>query len=367
MISVKELKELAKGLALLYVEDDRDLRENTTRLLTSFFDHVENAENGKHGLEKYTQRKYDIVITDINMPVMNGVKMAEEIKARNKKQVVIVISAHDEAKYLLELINMGVDNFILKPLDINQFLEVIQKAINLVICNNLEEDYKKRLQVTVEERTRELKEAMDIVQDLSSEIVLRLTAATELRDLDTGLHNKRLGIYAPELARAMGMPEEFIETIAFAAPLHDIGKIGILDNILLKPGALTDEEFEIMKTHTITGAKILSGSVHDKIKMTASIALSHHERWDGTGYPNGLRGQDIPIEGRIVSICDHYDALRSKRPYKPALSHEEAMNIIINGDSKSQPGCYEPDVLETFIKIADKFDAIYAAEQDKLL
>ncbi|MDD3364154.1 MAG: HD domain-containing protein [Syntrophomonas sp.] len=228
----------------------------------------------------------------------------------------------------------------------------------------MEEEYKQELEETVEKRTRELQEALSLVQQLNGEVVQRLTAATELRDLDTGLHNRRLGLFAPKLARAMGLSEEYVESLAFAAPLHDIGKIGILDKILLKPGPLTEEEFEIMKTHTITGASILSDSIHEKINMTASIALSHHERWDGSGYPGGLKGEDIPLEGRIVSICDHYDALRSKRPYKPALSHQEAMEIIVNGDAKSRSGCFDPQILEVFIRIADEFDEIYVSQQD---
>ena len=364
MINAKELREAAQELRVLYVEDDRDLRENTTRLLTSFFTNVTSAENGQVGLDKYREGSYDIVITDINMPVMSGVKLSREIKASNKKQVIIVISAHDEAKYLLDLINMGVDNFVLKPLDIGQFLGVLHKAVNLVRFAKMEEEYKQKLEETVAKRTRELQEALSLVQELSGEVVQRLTAATELRDLDTGLHNRRMGMFAPTLARAMGLSEEYVESLAFAAPLHDIGKIGILDKILLKPGPLTEEEFEIMKTHTITGASILSGSIHEKINMTASIALNHHERWDGSGYPNGLKGEDIPLEGRIVSICDHYDALRSKRPYKPALSHQEAMKIIINGDEKSKPGCFDPQILEAFIRIADEFDEIYVSQQD---
>jgi putative two-component system response regulator len=359
VVNAKELREVAQGLKVLYVEDDRDLRENTTRLLTSFFTNVTSAENGQVGLDKYREGSYDIVITDINMPVINGVKMSQEIKASNKKQVIIVISAHDEAEYLLDLINMGVDNFILKPLDIGQFLEVLHKAISLVKFAKMEEEYKNKLEETVEKRTQELQESLSLVQELSGEIVQRLTAATELRDSETGMHNRRLGILAPTLARAMGLSEEYVESLAFAAPLHDIGKIGIMDNILLKPGPLTEEEYEIMKTHTITGANILSGSMHEKIKITASIALNHHERWDGTGYPRGLKGEDIPLEGRIIAICDCYDALRSKRPYKPALSHHRAVDIVVNGDGKSKPGCFDPWVLETFIRIADVFDEIY--------
>lgn len=364
MISAKELKKDAEGISILYVEDDKDLRENTTRLLASFFSDIETAENGHDGLIKYRDKNFDLVITDINMPLMNGVKMAQEIKADNNKQIIIVISAHDEARYLLELINMGVDSFVLKPMDVGQFLVVLDKCIKLVRYSRMEEDYKRNLEDTVTKRTAELSEALGIVKELSGEIVQRLTAAAELRDTDTGMHNKRLGIYAPRLAQALNMPPEFVESIAFSAPLHDIGKIGIWDNILLKPGPLTPEEFEIMKNHTITGANILSGSTYNKIQMTETIALSHHERWDGVGYPKGLKGEEIPIEGRIVAICDQYDALRSIRPYKSGFSHEKTMEILINGDEKTTPGGFDPHILETFIKIAPDFDKIFNSNRD---
>jgi putative two-component system response regulator len=236
-----------------------------------------------------------------------------------------------------------------------------QEGINVKVQRLIwvEQQYERKLENTIQEKTKELSHALSTISNMNNEMIMRLTAAAESKDDHTGKHISRIGIYANIIAERMEMPSDFIKKITLASAMHDIGKIGIPDEILLKPGYLTLEEFEIIKRHTTIGAKILSGSAYPMIQMSASIALNHHERWDGTGYPGSLKGQDIPIEARIIMICDIYDALRSRRPYKPPFDHQKAFTIITQGDIQTLPDHFDPDVLHAFIKISSAFDDIF--------
>lgn len=228
----------------------------------------------------------------------------------------------------------------------------------------LQKTYADNLQAAVNSRTRELEEALATIASMSDEMVLRLAWAVESKDKDTSEHTSRLGLYARVIAEELGLPAEFIDSIAYASALHDVGKIGISDNILLKKGPLKVEEMEIIKTHCLIGKRILDNSSFPKIQMCASIALNHHERWDGTGYPNGLKGDDIPLEARIIAVCDCYDSLRSSRPYKEAYDHETALRIMLEGNSRTSPKHFDPVVLEAFRQTAPLLAQIFTAHQD---
>jgi len=342
---------------ILLVDDDQYVLESVSALLRESGYTVISCSNGEEAVGHFLKKNIELVLSDIKMPGISGIDLLDRIHSIDPRVPVILMTGYAELNVAIDAIKRGAFDFVTKPYNPGYILHAIEKAVKHTRLLRLEEEYKHRLEETVKEQTRE-------IFNLSREVIRRLTAVAEFRDTETGAHISRIGLYANKIAESLDMNIEFMDAITYASSLHDIGKIAIPDDILLKPGSLTAEEFAVMKTHTIVGYNILEGSGHETLKMAASIALTHHERWDGSGYPRGLQGEDIPIEGRIVIICDQYDALMSKRPYKPSLEHAEVVKIITEGDGRTMPGHFDPRIMNAFIRSKASFEQIFNSYQD---
>jgi putative two-component system response regulator len=293
------------------------------------------------------------------MPVMDGFQVAESLKVAEHTRTVpiIMVTALDDAQSKLRALKAGVQEFLTKPVDQSELSLRVQNVLMLKQYSNFLADQNRTLEQMVKDRSRQVLQSY-------RETIATLTRAAGYKDEETGAHVKRISFYTEDIALALGMNADFCETIHYASPMHDIGKIAIPDSILTKRGPLNNEEWEIMKSHATIGAQLIGSGDSPYLRMGAEIAKHHHERWDGSGYPERLKGEVIPISARIMNVCDQYDALRSARPYKKAMSHEGALEIITVGDGRTMPGHFDPEVLAAFKRSAEHFRDIFETIKD---
>lgn len=352
------------GTNIVVVDDDAVVLDAVAQMLDAELFSVIACRNAREAIDRIESTRVDVVLTDIKMPDMSGLDLLAYVRQRNPEIPVILMTAFADLEVAVDAIKKGAYDFIIKPYHPEYLIHAINKAREFSQFNKLRENYKAYLEDMVKQRTIELDHARSEAEKLSRDLVERLTTVAEFRDTEAGAHVARIGIFSEMIAEELGMPGEFSKTIRQASPLHDLGKLGITDYILFKLGPLSEEEFRVIRTHTTQGQRILAGSTHPVLKMAESIALNHHERWDGRGYPNGIEKEDIPLEGRIVMLVDQYDALRSERPYKPAVGHEEVVNILLNGDGRTMPEHFDPAVLNVFTKVSDRFEEVFISIQD---
>ncbi|MFZ0429868.1 MAG: HD domain-containing phosphohydrolase [Acidobacteriota bacterium] len=339
---------------ILIVDDDPLVCSGLQRILKAERFQCSVADSAESAQEVLSRDAIDIVLSDIQMPGASGLDLLGWIREQRRDVGVLMITGLNDRETAIQALQMGAFGYLTKPLNREELLINIWNSLERRRLNLISERYQRELETEVQRRTQELRDAQE-------EIVVRLMEAVECRDSGTGEHILRTGTLASEVARGLGWGSDEVELLRLAAPLHDVGKIGIPDDILQKPGRLTEEEFEEIKKHTTIGARILQGSGIRVLQMAREIALNHHERWDGAGYPNGLAGDEIPESARIVMIVDVYDALTSDRVYRQRIPEEEALELM-----RRQRGCqFDPRVFDCFLEVRLRVPAILEARSDQ--
>ncbi len=345
---------------ILLVDDEPVNVHLLERILArSNYARVTSTTDPTRVLALYDDLQPDLILLDLHMPPPDGLTLLRQLRALipgDDHRPILILTADTTLAAKQRALALGATDFLTKPLDA---VEVVLRIRNLLETRFLHRRLHNEngvLEDRVRARTREVEQA-------GIEVLERLALAAEYRDDDTGQHTQRVARTAALVAHTLGLTEDQVDLIRRAAPLHDVGKIGVPDGILLKPSALAPEERERMETHTVIGARILSGSQFTLLRLAEEIAHSHHERWDGGGYPRGLRGEDIPLAGRIVAVADVFDALTHRRPYKGAWTVAEALTEV----ERQSGGQFDPRVAESFLASLRSGDALPTARASRVL
>ncbi len=350
---------LERPKRLLVVDDEEPQRVMLERILRAAGYDTIAAHNGEHGLARL-EEGVDLVLTDVTMPVADGFELVRRIRehATLRDTPIIMVTAMSGKSDRLRAVQLGANDFIGKPYERTEVEVRVRAQLMFKEMKDALKRQNEELEGIVRRRTEDLCSAFQRActaeretHEAHVDTISRLAAAAEYKDEDTGTHIVRIGQYCSVLASALGLPHSEVELVERASILHDVGKIGIPDAVLLKPGKLTPEEFAVIKQHSLIGAKILDGSPSELIEAGRVIALTHHEKWSGAGYPRGLGGDEIPIWGRICAVADVFDALTSQRPYKKAMPNDEAV-AIIRRDTGTH---FDPRIVEAFF---DHWDSV---------
>lgn len=333
---------LLKQAKLLLVDDEEVNLFLLERILRdSGFVNIVSSQSVEEALD-LLDTSVDLIITDYRMGQRNGLELSKFVRANLGEDIPILLASSElDSELENNALEIGVNDFLPKPFAASRVKARVSNLVSLKLLNNTLKKQIDQFELEIRKRTKALQQA-------HLEALERLALAAEYRDYMTGRHTHRVGMLSARIASELGLPDAEIDLIRRAAPLHDVGKIGIPDSILLKSGKLTSQEYEVMKTHVQLGLKLLSPNTSRLVRMAKLIALTHHERWDGSGYPRGLSGQDIPVVGQIVAIADVYDALISKRPYKHAWKTDEAIDEI----KACKGSWFSPELVDAFLNVA---------------
>lgn len=359
---------LLDNRTILVVDDEEPIRRLLGYMLQTHGYTVTLAADSREARQQMEDQPFALLLCDVNMPGESGMDLVRNILQEHPYTAAIMVTGLDSSVLANAALDMGAFGYIIKPFESNEVLIDVANALRRRRLEMENRFHRENLEDIVRTRTMALQQALEWLERSEKELRLsqeetieRLAIAAEFRDSSTAQHIQRMSHYCEILARKAGLSPERCDLIRTASPMHDIGKIGTPDHVLRKPGKFTAEEFDVIAQHAEIGYKILSGSDSELLKVAAAIAWTHHERFDGTGYPRKLKGEEIPIEGRIASIADNFDALTTERVYKPAFDFDHAKELMLKERGKH----FDPELLDLFLSAPDELRRIHDQYTDR--